>query len=237
MMEVKMEKFEGPLSLLLKLIEKEEMDITQISLAGVANQFVEYLRTSQNINPDEMTDFLVIASKLLFIKSKALLPYLQPEEEEEIEELEKQLRMYKEFLEATKKIEGILGKKKFMFEKEFNRKVVLSDKKKFSPPQNLKAIDMAESFKNLVERIRPVEKMEKTTIADKINIEDRIVSIRQLVMNRVRTSFSRILSQAKSKTEVIVNFLAALELMRQREIVLSQEEIFGEIVILGKEDV
>lgn len=234
MIDVKIEQFEGPLSLLLKLIEKEEMDITQISLAGVAGQFVEYLRSVPSINPDEMTDFLVIAAKLLFIKSKALLPYLQPEEEEEIEELERQLRMYKEFLEATKKIEKILGKKCFMFEKEFNRKAVVAQEKKFSPPAGLDMMAMKNSLENLIERRRPAEKLGSATIQDRINIEDRIISIRQLVMQRIRTSFTKILSEAKSKTEVIVNFLAALELMRQREVVLVQEELFGEIFITSR---
>ncbi len=73
-MTVKLEKFEGPLSLMLKLIEKEEMDITQISLAKIADEYVAYIRKSENIQPENMADFLVIAAKLLLIKSKALLP-------------------------------------------------------------------------------------------------------------------------------------------------------------------
>ncbi|RLC38634.1 chromosome segregation protein ScpA, partial [Candidatus Falkowbacteria bacterium] len=75
-MNIKLEKFEGPLSLLLKLIEREEMDITDISLARVAEDYVAYIREVENINPEEMADFLVVAAKLLLIKSKALLPYL-----------------------------------------------------------------------------------------------------------------------------------------------------------------
>ena len=98
-MLIKIDKFQGPLGLLLQLIEKEELDITEVSLAKISDQYIDSIKNTKNIDPGETADFLVIAAKLLFIKSKALLPYLYPEEEnEEIEELESQLRMYKEFL-------------------------------------------------------------------------------------------------------------------------------------------
>ena len=115
MLNIKINSFEGPLGLLLQLIEKEEMDITQVSLAKIADQYIEYINEADNINPEEMADFLVVATRLLLIKSKALLPFLYPEEEEEIKDLEFQLKMYKEFLEAMKKIEALIGRKRFMF--------------------------------------------------------------------------------------------------------------------------
>ena len=96
-MNFKIDKFEGPLGLLLQLIEKEEMDITEISLAKIADQYIEYIRSYKGIGPEEMADFLVVAAKLLLIKSRALLPFLKGEAEEEIQEFEHQLRMYKEF--------------------------------------------------------------------------------------------------------------------------------------------
>src|SRR3989339_84496 len=145
-MKIKIEKFEGPLSLLLKMIEQEELDITEINLAGIADQYIEYIKNNNNISPDNMADFLVIAAKLLFIKSKALLPYIYAEEEEDLEDLEKQLKMYKEFLEAAKKIEKMLGKKKFMFAREFNRKVALANTHSFSPPKKLQISDILEIF-------------------------------------------------------------------------------------------
>jgi segregation and condensation protein A len=231
MIDVKLEKFEGPLSLLLQLIEKEELDITQISLAKIADQYIEYIRKSAAINPEEMADFLVVAAKLLLIKSKALLPFLFPEEEEEIEELEHQLLMYKEFLEAAKKINTILNKGKFMFAKEFNRKAVMNGAKFFSPPKKLIAVDMATVFGELIERVKPAEKLEETTIEDKINIEDKIFSIKNLIKQRIKLSFNQVLNEARSKTEVIVSFLAILELMRQKHVILAQDELFSEIVI------
>lgn len=231
-MKIKIEKFEGPFSLLLKMIEQEEMDITQINLAAIADQYVEYIRNNKNIDPDEMADFLVIAAKLLFIKSKALLPYIYTDEEETDEEdLERQLKMYKEFIEATKKIEKMLGKKKFMFAREFNRKVALAGTGSFSPPKKLVKEDLKEVFYDLLVRIKPAEKMEEDVIDNIINIEDQIMSIQKQVLEKVRVSFNRILRNAKNKTEVIVSFLAILEMMRQREVMLHQDELFTEIFI------
>ena len=134
LMNFKIDKFEGPLALLLQLIEKEELDITEISLAKIADQYIEYIRSCKGIGPEELADFLVVAAKLLLIKSRALLPFLKGEAEEEIEEFEHQLRMYKEFLEAAKKIEAIIGKKRFSFAREFNRQAFLASAHLFSPP-------------------------------------------------------------------------------------------------------
>jgi segregation and condensation protein A len=226
-----MEKFEGPLSLLMKLIEKEELDITQISLAKIADQFIDYIRSSDKIDPEGMADFLVVASRLLLIKSRALLPYLRPEEEEEIEDLEKQLRMYKEFLEAAKKVEKMIGKKKFMFAREFNRKAVMANTDVFSPPKSLDKGEMAMIFAEVVGRLRPPEKLEEGRIAKVVNIEEKIMSIQQLLLSRIKFSFLKLLSGGRDKTEVIVSFLAVLELVKQRDIQVDQNGLFEEIFI------
>jgi len=231
MLNIKLEKFEGPLALLLQLIEKEEMDVTQVSLANVADQYVSYIRKSKNIIPEEMADFLVVAARLLLIKSKALLPYLYPEEEEDIQDFENQLKMYQEFLAATKKIEKILGKKKFMFAREFNRKAALSQINLFSPPKNIKVKDIKNIFSDLLFRLRPEEKLEEKTLDHKINIEDQIIFIQNSLLNRIKMSFDSIIREAKNKTEIVVSFLAVLELMRQREIILKQDGLFTEILI------
>jgi segregation and condensation protein A len=230
-MNVKLEKFEGPLGLLLKLIEKEEMDVTQISLAKIADEYVHYIRSSSTIQPEEMADFLVVAAKLLLIKSRALLPYLYPEEEAEMEELEQRLKMYKEYVDAAEKIEKILGKKKFMFPRTFNRKAILANADTFSPPKQLKAEDMTMVYEDLLHRLRPAQKLEEKRLEKKISIEDKILSIRQLIAKRIKFSFNRVLEGADNSTDVIVSFLAALELMRQREVRLEQEMLFGEIFV------
>jgi segregation and condensation protein A len=106
MYNVKLEKFEGPLELLLELIEKEQLKITELSLAHVADQYLDYIKNHDSIALENLADFLTIASRLILIKSRALLPMLQvtPEEEEEIQDLAKQLEEYKKFREASQKI-------------------------------------------------------------------------------------------------------------------------------------
>ena len=240
MINFKIEKFEGPLSLLVKMIDKEEMDITQISLAHIADQYISYIKTSNNISPDEMADFLVVAARLLLIKSRALLPFIYPEEEKEIEELENQLRMYKEFLEAAKEIEKMLKKKKFMFTREFNRKIILSSISAnggislFSPPTSLKAKDLKTVFKDILSRLHPPEKIEEQRMDERIKIEDKIKRIHNILINKIKTSFSKVVDGAKSKTEVIVSFLAILELIKQHDIAVSQSGLFNEIYINKK---
>lgn len=240
MLNIKINAFEGPLGLLLQLIEKEEMDITQVSLAKIADQYIEYISGNKEINPEEMADFLVVASRLLLIKSKALLPFLYPEEEEEIKDLELQLKMYKEFLEAMKKIEALIGRKRFMFPREFNRKAMLANFLNasaglsaglFSPPKNLLAPALKEVFLDFLGRVKLPEELEEEKLERKINIEEKIVAIQKMLIERIKFGFSRILASAKSKTEIIVSFLAMLELIKQRNIIVEQNELFSEMVI------
>jgi len=231
MVTIKIEKFEGPLILLLRLIEKEELDITQVSLVHITDQFIEYVSKITNIDPDEMADFLVVATKLLLIKSRALLPYLYPEEEKELEDLTKQLRMYKEFLEAKKKIEKIINNKKFMFAREFNRRAILSNINLFSPPKRITTVDFKKVFKELLARLKPSKKLEEKKLEPKISIEDKILEIKQMIINRIKISFNRFFTKSNSKTEIIVTFLAMLELIKKREVAVSQKKLFGEILI------
>ncbi|MDD5032085.1 MAG: segregation/condensation protein A [Patescibacteria group bacterium] len=234
MMDFKTEKFEGPLGLLLQLIEKEELDITEVSLAKIADQYIDYIKKLPIANPDEMADFLVIAAKLLYIKSKALLPYLYTEEDEGVEELEQQLKMYKEFLEAMKVIEAMMTKKKFMFAREFDKKAVLLNLEIFSPPAKLVKEDLALVFKNIISQIKPEEeKLEEGKLEKKINIEDKILDIQKTLLEKIRINFSNFLAKAGSKTEIIVSFLAVLELIKQRDVMVSQEGLFSEIIISG----
>jgi segregation and condensation protein A len=228
--------FSGPLDLLLKLIEKEEMDITQISLAKIADQYINYIRSASNIKPEDMADFLVIAARLLLIKSKALFPYLLPEEDEEVEDLERQLKMYKEFIDAMKVIEKMLGKKKFMFNREFNRKIVLNSLNFFSPPKNMKSGDLEMIFNDLLGKIKSVPELEEEFIERTVSIEEKIIAIQDFISAVSHTNFSSILTDSNSKTDIIVSFLALLELIKQNNVTVSQDGLFGEIEIDRKEN-
>jgi len=231
MINFKIDKFEGPLGLLLQLIEKEEMDITEISLAKIADQYIEYIRNSEHLKPEEMADFLVVAAKLLLIKSRALLPFLKGEAEAEIQEFEDQLRMYKEFLAATEKIEAIIGEKRFSFAREFDRRAILASAHLFSPPKRLTAAVLGEVFNEIIKNIQPLELLEEQSLEQAINIEDKILAIQQILLEKIKVSFNHILAGAKNKTEIIVSFLALLELIKQRGVIVMQGDLFGEIEI------
>lgn len=235
MIEFTTEKFSGPLGLLLQLIEGEELDITEINLAKIADQYVAHLRSLEDTDADEMADFLVIAAKLLLIKSKALLPYLYTEEDEkEIDDLEKQLKMYKEFIAASAKIKEIIAQENFLFlppllknrRSQFNLPV-------FSEPKKINSAILHEVFLNIIENLKKnlPEKLEERTLEPKINIEEKISLIRNLLLDKIKVNFSKILRAANNKTEVIVSFLAVLELAKQHELVFDQAELFSEIHI------
>lgn len=235
-MEFRSAKFSGPLELLLSLIEREEMDITEIALAKIADEYIAYLKSSEQIDPEQVADFLVIAAKLLYIKSKALLPYLStPEEDDEIQELEHQLRMYKEFLEASKGLDKMLAKKKFSFIRDLGKsgkRRQLFVWQKFSPPKNLTKEMLREHFDYIVGFLTAAEQeLKEEVIEHKISIEEKIVFIQRKLMDRMSFTFNQVIEQAGNRTEIIVSFLALLELAKQRELEFEQDGLFSEIII------
>lgn len=240
MIDIKIDKFQGPLSLLLRIIEKEEMDITSINLAKIANEYLDYIENSDNILPERMADFLLLASKLLYIKSRALLPYLfNEEDDDDIENLEKQLKMYKEFVDLSAKVQKIIGKKRFSFSRILNKKnrrfSFLGDY--FFPPKNIKKNDLKLSFLKVLEKLEEEdEKIEEEVMKAELSIDERIYFIKNLINQRIKINFTRILKEAKCKTEIIVNFLAVLELSKQRQLIFQQVELFSDIYLEGDQE-
>jgi len=227
MYKIKIEKFEGPLDLLLKLIQKEKMDITQISLAKVTEQYIHYIENSEDISPEELADFLVIAAKLLLIKSKSLLPYLEREDEDAGLELERQLKMYKIFLEASESVKDIIKKKKFSYFRQSNKLF----EKVFIPPQNVDKNILRNYFRSVIHGIEPIVTYKQKTIKKTISLRDKIDDIKKLVLEKQSSNFKEVLKTAKNKMEVIVCFLALLELVKRRNVALFQENIFCDISI------
>lgn len=239
MVDFKTEQFEGPLGILLQLIEAEKMDITEIALARIADQFLSYIEQSEHIDSEELADFLMIAARLLYIKSKALLPYLVMEEEElGVLDLEKQLRMYKSFIDASEKLKNIIANASSLFTPLMPSKNRSALNPGFYPPAKLTSAILADCFPRIIARLKPVaEKLEEKYLEPKISIDERIISIRALVKDRLRVNFSQLLKSFKTKTELIVNFLAVLELAKQREIFFEQDELFGEINLVQEEKI
>jgi segregation and condensation protein A len=235
MIEFTQEKFSGPLGLLLSMIESEEMDITEINLAKIADEYVAYIRSLADINPEELADFLVVAAKLLFIKSKALLPYLYADtEEDDSSDLEKQLRMYKEFIEASHKIKSIIESEQFLFVPPLVKsRRIASNLPSFSPPPKVTPAVLFEQFSKIIAGLakRAEQKLPEQSLEPKMNIEEKIALIREMLLSKLKINFSKMLAAAENKTELIVSFLAVLELAKQRELIFDQEELFSEIHI------
>lgn len=224
--KIQTKKFAGPLDLLLQLIEGKELDITEISLAQVTDQYVEYIDKMQDKPAEELADFLVIAAKLLLMKSKAILPVV--EEEQEPDELEKQLRIYKEFYEASKVINKMLLRENFSYSRE---KPPIKIEIKFSPPNDLKKSHLTEAFVKLLKRLDPLMKLPKISIKKAISLQATILGLQDSLKRFRKVDFSKITQKAKSKTEVIVNFLALLELMKRQDVEAEQADVFGNIMV------
>ncbi|MDD3711453.1 MAG: segregation/condensation protein A [Patescibacteria group bacterium] len=235
MINVNIDKFQGPLSLLLQIIEREELDITSVNLAKIADEYLEHVKSSNNILPEAMADFLLLATKLLYIKSKALLPYLFSEEDQvELEDLENKLKMYKEFIELSSKIQKIIGRHKFSFfralPKSGKRRDILGAS--FFPPQNVNPSILQDEFLKVLQKIEIwEEKLEKKIISAEISIDERITFIKEIIAQKIKINFTKIIQEASSRLEIIVNFLAVLELAKQREIIFDQDDLFGEIFL------
>lgn len=228
MYKIKIEKFEGPLDLLLRLIEEEEMDISEISLARITDQYIEYLERMEDANPNEMADFLVVAAKLLWIKSKALLPSLEIDGEDG-GDLARQLRIYKEYRDASLVLHKMILKKHFTFVRE--RPPIGAGDVFFNPPIWLNKEKLAQVFREIINDLEPIVRLPRGVVKSAVSIQEKIQQIRDLIRGNIEIKFHAVIARAKSKVEVIVNFLAVLELLKQRHVVVRQEKMFGEINI------
>lgn len=229
MINIKLEKFEGPLDLLLQLIEEEELDVTEISLVQVTDQYLEYLDQATDIDPSSLADFLVVAAQLLLIKSKALLPHLQIEEEEELssDELAFRLREYKKFRDISKALLAMYQGKNICFEKQFT----LSGEKVFYPGENLESGVLLQAFRQLAQNLERQEKLAEETVVKTVSIREKISLIRTFISRESKLKFGSLLDKSESKIDMIVTFLALLELIKQKTIKVSQDKQFGEILL------
>lgn len=225
--QFKLEKFEGPLELLLELIEKEKLNITELSLAHVADQYLEHIRSNEEIRLDHLADFLSVAAKLILIKSRALLPMLKltDEEEEEIKDLTYQLEEYKKFKEVSQKIQKMVR----LGRVSYSRNGYQGVRSVFYPPENFNAFDFKKYFLKVLSDIPIIEVLQEEMITEVMTLEDKISDLEIVIRRKVETSFSELVSAASDKVEVIVSFLAMLEMVKQRIVQVDQQELFSEI--------
>src|SRR3989344_6061074 len=229
-MRVKVQQFEGPLDLLLQLIEQEKLDIAQISLSSVTEQFLRYMRSQTNIAPGQLADWLVIAAKLLVIKSRILVPSLKFEEEQDAASLAWQLYEYKKYKEAAKYLRGLDTKRK----QGWSRHLTLVEKITFFPDPNVTSSVLRDAMRSLAKILEAIIRLPEKVLEEVVTISEKIDALQKLIYEKVEIKLRDLLKSAKSKTEVIVTFLALLELVKQKILSVEQETIFSEILIRKK---
>src|SRR5437867_3159427 len=232
--KVKFEVFEGPLDLLLYLIKKEEVDIYDVNLTLLATQFIEYIELMRMLDLEIAGEFLVMASTLMYIKSRELLPIDQQvavEGEDEGEdprwELIRQLVEYKKFKDAAAQLQAMEARQ----ENSYPR---LPVKPEFEPAPAAKGtaslFDLINAVSLVLKRVQQREDL-RDIFEDKWTVSEKIESLLQLLQERGMLKFSELFASATSRSEVVVTFLALLELIRLKQLVASQPEPFGEIQI------
>lgn len=219
---VKLERFEGPLDLLLQLIEKRELDITEVALAEVTEQYLEYLDNEADLPPSEMADFLVIAAKLLLIKSRVLLPQLFVEEvDDDAKELREQLAIYKLYLAAGEHLLQRYQSPRAVFSRDKLPKIEIDG---FAPPANVVTDALQLSFVSLLKSLEKLVQPEPEIIKRTVSLRERITKLRALFTPGARLTFQEILADSGSRTDIIVSFLAILELVKQKQVVARQDD-------------
>lgn len=226
--ELKLEQFSGPIEKLLELIEEKKMEITQLSLAQVTADFLAYLPTLEQAAPGLLADFLVVASRLLLIKSKALLPELVLAEEEELEikDLERRLKIYQEFKNARIYIKNLWQEQPVIFSREF----LAASGFNFYPPKNLKPTDLKTALEGIIKELQKFIYETKEFKLEVINLAEKMKEFLKRFKTASKISFHKI-TAAQSKNELITYFLVILHLIKDHLVRVQQNKHFSEITI------
>lgn len=228
--EVKINEFEGPLDLLLHLIKKSNIDIYDISLEEITNQYMDYIHEMEELNLDIASEYLVMASDLLEYKSRSLLPRKEEEKEEEDpkQELIKKLVDYKKYKEITETFKELENVRSEVYTK------IPSDISEYEEKVNnvgeLSMEDLLNAFKKFMDR-KKFEKPLNTKITTKeLSVSDRIIKIRELLKDKKELSFESLFDRY-DKDYIVVTFLSVLEMSKNSEIKIIQENNFDNIII------
>jgi len=239
--KVKFEVFEGPLDLLLYLIKKEEVDIYEVNLTKLATQFIEYIEMMREFDLEIAGEFLVMASTLMYIKSRELLPVdqqAQLEGEEEGEdprwELIRQLVEYKKFKDAAAQLQKLEATQENVFPRVPGKLEFESDQP--APKPDVSIFDLLNAVNSVLKRFEKREGATRDIFEDKWTVSEKIEYVVRVLASREAVRFSELFEDATSRSEVVCTFLALLELIRLKQLVCAQSEDFGEIEIKKRAD-
>ena len=231
--KVRLEIFEGPLDLLLYLIKKDELDIQSISIERITRQYLDYINTFKLLNIDLASEFIVMAANLMYLKSRTLLPRVEQPPEEDAEEddprweLIRQLIEYKKFKDAA----GFLSLREMEQEGRFahhpDQPLAPTEP---APLAEVSIFDLIRAFQNVLKRFEESHDF-GDIIDDRFTVADKIEFLLDRFQPGEARRFEDLFQSATTKAEVIVTFLAMLELMKLNQFVVRQDQLLGEIVI------
>lgn len=226
---VKLERFEGPLDLLLQLIEREELPVADISLAAVTEQYLLYLDEQDDLTAEELADFLVVAARLLLLKSRLLLPSLFVDEvEADGQSLVHQLELYRRYITAGRQLVRLWRGSRSLYARE---KLILTEPVPFSPPASLTAVVLKNVFTRMLEEVATYARPAAGIVKRTISLQEKINHLRKFIISETAIDFHKMLRHTESRTDVIVTFLALLELVKQRYVIVWQETHTAPIMV------
>lgn len=236
-MNVEINDFSGPLDLLLHLIKSNKMDIYDINIELITREYIDYINNNKDLTIDACSEYLVMASELIEMKSKMLLPKKKEKEEDDYEEdprelLIERLLAYKRYKEVTSEFKDLELTRKMVFTREpdnLNRYV-----KEDENSEELGVSDLIDAFNNLLKR-KELDRPIATKITKKeLSVTEKVNKIKNILRNKKKINFEDIF-EVSTKEEVIISFLSVLEMVKKDEILLTQEGNFKNIVISLKE--
>ncbi|MDP2676567.1 MAG: segregation/condensation protein A [bacterium] len=225
---IKTQKFEGPLDMLLTMIEERKFSINEVSLAQIAGDYLVHIKELPDLPKREVSQFLVIAATLMLIKSRSLLPQLEMDKEEEadIAELQDRLHQLKIFRELARK----LGKFALQRAQLYSRDTTYGFEMGFFPPEEFAFSNILEAAESIVLRLPKEDPLPQHVLEKIITLEEKIEELTQRIRNNPKVIFGA-LTDKQDKAEVIVSFLALLELFKDGIIFAEQKGLFHDIHI------
>ncbi len=231
--EIKINDFEGPLDLLLHLIKKSNIDIYEINLVDIANQYLEYINKMEELNLDVASEYLVVAAELIELKSRALLPNIEVEddiyEEDPKDSLINRLVEYKKYKEISESFRDLEEKRKEIFTKipsnydQYIEGLLIKN-------SNLNINDLLSIMNKFIDR-KDLEKPLKTTVTNReYSVRDRISKIKEILKDKKKITLNELI-EIKEKSYIVVTFLSILEMAKNNEIDIRQDNNFNNIII------
>ncbi|MBI5405471.1 segregation/condensation protein A [Candidatus Kaiserbacteria bacterium] len=224
---IKTDSYEGPFEILLDLIEARKLLVNDLALSSITEDFIAHVRSQETFPVEETASFIQIAATLLLIKSKSLIPDLALSEEEnaDVEDLKRRLEAYERVREAARELACIYGRSVMARAGERPLEVV------FAPSRDLSANALAEALARVLAARETVEELPEARVKPLVTIEEMMDRLAKRVQSAMTISFKDFAGSAKEKIEIIVSFLALLELVRQGAVAAEQYEAHGDIRI------